>query len=176
MPSIVFSLKRDIQTLAETLVADSLLPLFRQLHPENSGWNLSLVNLCATNMAQTGADSKDGVGRDIGHMFRRQDDVLRDWKVEDIDTAPSYVPQNLGSPGEGFPGGSELQEQTDAQNDVRWDGSEDAFPDMQDSNGADDEWDSGAETAELGEACTVCGAIMPPFAMAAHQRFHTLPD
>ena len=176
MPSIVFSFKRDIETLAETLVNDSLLPLFRQLHPENSGWDLSLVNLCATNMAQSGTNSKDGVGRDIGHMFRRQDDVLRGWKVEDRDTAPSDVPQNFMSHEKGFPGESKLQKQTDTQDDPCWDDSRDAYQKTQDSSAADDGWDSGTETAQFGEACVVCGAIMPVFAMAAHQRFHTLPD
>lgn len=89
MPTFVFGLTHDVGTLAEKLVAETLVPLFRKLHPEKSGWNLSLVNLCVTNMSLAASDGKDGAGRDIGRMFKKQDDVLREWKIEDVDMAPS---------------------------------------------------------------------------------------
>ena len=44
MPSIVFSFSYDVDILAEKIVNDSLFPLFRKLHPEKSGWDLSLVS------------------------------------------------------------------------------------------------------------------------------------
>ncbi|KAI4605918.1 hypothetical protein J4E83_010344 [Alternaria metachromatica] len=85
MPTFVFSLKDNNNTMdavVEKLLSETLLPLFRKLHPEKKGWNLSLVNVAATNMADA-ARERGGVGRDIGKMFRRQDEVLRQWRVED---------------------------------------------------------------------------------------------
>ncbi|KAK7183886.1 impB/mucB/samB family protein [Paraphaeosphaeria sporulosa] len=84
MPNFVFTLKDDVDTIAERLVAEALLPLFRRLHPERSGWNLSLVNVAATNMVDA-ASEKGGVGRDISKMFKRQDQVLKGFKVTDSD-------------------------------------------------------------------------------------------
>ncbi|KAI4613484.1 uncharacterized protein J4E87_009785 [Alternaria ethzedia] len=84
MPTFVFSLKdnNDVDAVVEKLLSETLLPLFRKLHPERKGWNLSLVNVAATNMADA-ARERGGVGRDIGKMFRRQDEVLRQWRVDD---------------------------------------------------------------------------------------------
>jgi len=84
MPTFVFSLKDDdtMDAVVEKLLHETLLPLFRKLHPEKKGWNLSLVNVAATNMADA-ARERGGVGRDIGKMFRRQDEVLRQWRVDD---------------------------------------------------------------------------------------------
>ncbi|KAI4640961.1 uncharacterized protein J4E79_011747 [Alternaria viburni] len=86
MPTFVFSLKDDnnntVDAVVEKLLSETLLPLFRKLHPEKKGWNLSLVNVAATNMADA-ARERGGVGRDIGKMFRRQDEVLRQWRVDD---------------------------------------------------------------------------------------------
>ncbi|KAI4913096.1 uncharacterized protein J4E92_009968 [Alternaria infectoria] len=86
MPTFVFSLKDDnnntMDAVVEKLLSETLLPLFRKLHPERKGWNLSLVNVAATNMADA-ARERGGVGRDIGKMFKRQDEVLRQWRVDD---------------------------------------------------------------------------------------------
>ena len=174
MPSQVFSLSRDVEVIATTLINDSLLPLFRQLHPEKSGWDLSLVNLCATNMAMTGTGSKDGVGRDIGRMFKRQDNILREWKVVDEDVAPPHLFQGLDEQ-------SSVEvashQRPDYLKNIPSNGSEDVYQGTQESSAADDDaWNSETEMDAFGEACTVCGAMMPSFAMAAHQRFHTLPD
>ena len=96
MPSYIFSLTVSIEVLSAKLVEEALMPLFKKLHPEKSDWNLSLVNVCATNMATTASDSrgKGGSGRDISRMFRRQDEVLREWRVEDRDVAPSPEAEN----------------------------------------------------------------------------------
>ncbi|KAJ8105280.1 hypothetical protein OPT61_g10275 [Boeremia exigua] len=83
MPNFVFKLDADVEALAEKMVREALVPLFRQLHPEKQGWNLSLVNLAATNMVE-GASEKGGAGRDIGKMFKRQKDVLSPFKVHSI--------------------------------------------------------------------------------------------
>ncbi|KAK7608712.1 hypothetical protein JOL62DRAFT_593567 [Phyllosticta paracitricarpa] len=72
VPNFIFSLSAPIESLAERLVNDALLPLFRRLHPEKTGWNLSLVNLAVTNMAEAGSNAKSSLGRDITSMFRKQ--------------------------------------------------------------------------------------------------------
>ncbi|KAI4908542.1 hypothetical protein J4E85_011710 [Alternaria conjuncta] len=93
MPTFVFSLKDSNNTMdavVEKLLSETLLPLFRKLHPEKKGWNLSLVNVAATNMADA-ARERGGVGRDIGKMFRRQDEVLRQWRVDDEEVSEEQV-------------------------------------------------------------------------------------
>ncbi|KAK7533794.1 DNA polymerase-like protein iota [Phyllosticta citribraziliensis] len=72
VPNFLFSLSTPIESLAERLVNDALLPLFRRLHPEKTGWNLSLVNVAVTNMAEAGSNAKSSSGRDITSMFRKQ--------------------------------------------------------------------------------------------------------
>ena len=172
MPSVIFSHKQSIESIAEKVVNSSLLPLFRQLHPEESGWDLSLVNLCAANMALAGTDSKDGAGRDIGRMFRRQDDVLREWKVDDTDLASLQPRDPTKSASEIY----ELNQPRDRDVGSSRYGSDDMDGNTQDSGVADEGWSSDAEIADLGQACLVCGAHMPHWAVAAHQRFHSLPD
>lgn len=85
LPSFVFDLRADPAILAERLVDEALLPLFSKLHPEKSGWNLSLVNLCVAKMVMAGSDTRrGGAGRDISSMFRRQEeDLVRRVVVED---------------------------------------------------------------------------------------------
>lgn len=83
MPNFAFNLNQSDECLAEKLVQEALIPAFRKLRPEKLGWNLSLVNIVVTNMSETAAESKDSVGRDIGRMLKRQDEVLQDWKVVD---------------------------------------------------------------------------------------------
>lgn len=67
LPSFVFNLEDRVEALAERLVLEHILALFRRLHPEKHGWALSLLNIAVTNLA-------DGVdqNRDIGALFRRQ--------------------------------------------------------------------------------------------------------
>ncbi|KAK5943932.1 hypothetical protein PMZ80_003213 [Knufia obscura] len=154
MPNFVFSLTEAPSVLADKLVDSTLTPMFRKLHPERNGWNLSLVNIAATNMAETAADSKDSEGRDIGRMFRRQEDVLKDFKVvESEDTAPL----------EGI-------DEIDAQLGLVEKST------MQGSDNVDDEGDwLDEEQAEVGQVydCRTCGQRMPLFAADAHIRFHT---
>lgn len=79
MPSFVFSFKENTDALAERLVKDTLLALFKRLHPQKSGWNLSLINVAATNIVDAASDKEGGVGRDISKMFRRQGTALKPW-------------------------------------------------------------------------------------------------
>lgn len=80
LPNFVFNMQDHLAALAERLVDDVLVSVFRRMHPGN-GWDLSLINIAVTNMAETAADNKDSEGRDIGRMFRRQEDVLKDFRV-----------------------------------------------------------------------------------------------
>ena len=174
MPSFVLSLAQDITVLAEKIVEVILLPLFRKLHPEKSGWNLSLLNLCATNMSMTASEGKAGAGRDIGRMLRRQEDVLKNWKVADVDAAPSDdEPDNRQIEQDGI---GQIERETSSLYlpDHADPGSEDALPPLQETSFGDEAWDSEGEENDLGDRCQMCGATMPSFAMTAHERFHSL--
>lgn len=174
MPSFVLNFTQDIPVLAEKLVEETLLPLFRKLHPEKSGWNLSLVNLCATNMFMTASEGRAAAGRDIGRMLRRQEDVLKDWKIADVDVAPSDDEPDDCSIEQDDIGQFEREIPSQYPPDPAGPGSEDALPSTQGSCFGDEAWDSEGEENDLGERCQKCGATMPSFAMFAHERFHYL--
>ncbi|KAK4941235.1 hypothetical protein LTR10_018771 [Elasticomyces elasticus] len=154
MPNFVFSLTEAPSALAERLVDEALVPMFRALHHEKAGWNLSLVNVAATNMAETAADSKESEGRDIGKMFRRQDEVLKDFKVTDepgaTDSPQTYSPDMLAV--------------------------QPHLADTDDNSMTAAGWDSDASETEVLEHCDVCQSAMPSFAMPAHKRYHELND
>ncbi|KAI9770791.1 MAG: hypothetical protein M1840_003041 [Geoglossum simile] len=157
MPPFLLSLAHPPTQLASKLATETLLPLFRKLHPEKSGWDLSLINVAAVNMAEEG-------GQDIGRMFRRQEGGLSGWKVEDRDIPPS-PPGPLPNP----------HERTAVESlhiDQRH-GSEDRIPLTQESNedACDPDTDE-QSTFQNSDQCNVCGAQMPDFAMPAHERFH----
>ena len=176
MPTFVFGLTQGADVIADKLVEETLLPLFHKLHPEKSGWNLSLVNLCATNMSPTASDAKDGAGRDIGRMFKKQDDILREWKVEDVDIAPSDEDENDQQKEiNDLDAGKTViaQEHTLALTSV---GSEDLLDFTQETLQEDVAWESDDDMQNPGDLCRICGAVMPPYAMLAHERFHDMPD
>ena len=158
MPSFVFSLSATIETLAARLVTEMLVPLFRQLHPEKSNWDLSLVNLCATNMSYTATETKAGSGRDIGRMFKRQEGVLKDWKIKDIDVPPSPSSVAIAHDVEIAP-----KRLSDGGNGSRSAGVV--------SSEVHDGWKDDDDFANLGTSCQLCGAVIPSFAKVAHQQF-----
>ena len=147
LPNFVFGLSESVDSLADKLVQESLIGMFRKLHPEKAGWNLSLVNLAVTNMAETAGNSKTANGRDIGNMFKRQEDVLKDFRVTDVD---EVTEENVWTAGTEWTDGVEEDEE-DAETRDEWE---------------DEEGD------EDGEACEDCGMRLPSFAMVAHRRFH----
>lgn len=179
MPSIIYGKSQTVEFLAEKITQEALIPLFHKLHPEQCGWNLSLMNICATNMALVATNHIDGPGRDIGRMFKTQESRLKEWQVEDVDIAPSD-------------GDSESGRTLDSENNNTMKGLEESIGSPQADccvNGSlldripyekgdclDDWWDSDENGSEKGEICRVCGALMPAFAMKAHERFHNLPD
>ncbi|KAJ4335571.1 hypothetical protein N0V95_008867 [Ascochyta clinopodiicola] len=175
MPNFVFSVKESVEALAERLVRETLIPLFRQLHPEKQGWNLSLVNLAATNMVSA-ASEKGGVGRDIGKMFRRQDDVLAPFRVreESAQESNEHVAQEA------------LVEEDDVKDDGMVEepnvyipslsrfGSEDVpTPSQEEGSIEEDVWEEDDDVMDTDMYhCDACDAVMPMFAMGAHERWH----
>ena len=174
MPSSIFDLSQNVTVLAEKFVEETLLSLFRKLHPEKSGWNLSLVNLCATNMSMAASEGKAGAGRDIGKMLKRQRVVLEDWKVTDVAVTP--FDHELGDRQVEQDDIDEIEREVPSPSlpDHAGLGSEDALPSAQGSSSGNEMWDSEVEENDLGEMCHECGAMMPSFAMVAHERFHSL--
>ena len=197
VPSFLFRLADNVDALAEKLVSEHLIPLFKKLHPEKSGWNLSLVNLAVTNMIETGSNSKVAGGRDIGSMFRQQDKLLAPWRVEDRDVPPDAAVARSPSP---FMGSSVAQgEQVpldhpeasrygspayvpeafkrDSHRLERGNAPEDRpFGHLNEDQPFDDgDWDLEGtmdDTEPELTVCEQCGSSMPPFAMQAHRRFH----
>lgn len=155
-PNFLFSTRDGVDVVVDRLVNETLLPLFRKLHPEKSGWNLSLVNVAVTNMASAASET-GGIGRDIGRMFRLQDEVLKQWRVEtDVQT-----------------GGDEEIVPKHAESRV---GSEDApTPSQEETVGTSDRWESDdADMLDEGDSyqCAQCNAMMPTFAIGSHVRWH----
>jgi len=175
MPTFVFDLNASLEILVNKLVDEALIPLFRKLHSEASGWDLSLVNVAATNMMETAGDDKNAGGRDISKMFSRQEDVLKDWKVKDEDNSPFQDDEVIYD-----------EARADVQTEERpmdmfehrhtEQGSEDSLVPTQILRDSENDWGSEDDGSVLGTACEVCGAIMPAFAMGAHERFHINPD
>ena len=164
MPNFAFDLKDHLDTVAGKLVSETLIPLFRRLHPEKSGWNLSLVNIAATNIADA-ASEKGGVGRDISKMFKRQDHVLKQWKVEE-DPAPNEVEAGVGENSR-YTTVSELPERRLGSEDAPTLSQEEGLV-LADRSEYEDEVTVDAEAYR----CDYCGAMMPLFAMGAHERWH----
>lgn len=71
-PSFLFNLGEGVEAVAERLVEESLVSMFRKLHPEKSFGELSLINVAVTNMVESAGDQKQSSGRDIGQMFKNQ--------------------------------------------------------------------------------------------------------
>jgi len=160
MPNFVFSLNELPVVLAERLVEETLTPMFRRLHHEPNGWNLSLINIAATNMAETAAETKDSEGRDIGKMFRHQDEVLKDFKVtvesDLIDDLPSAMPK--ASSVECSSSGIDASNANLPRDDVA------------------DGWDWEDGDRPYVERCKYCRACVPVFALAAHHRYHEMSN
>lgn len=164
VPSFLFSVEESIDSQAARLVRENLMPLFYKLHPEQTVWNLSLINVAVTHMQETASESKGAIGRNIENMFRKQEEHLKEWTAyaeeEDIldDTSGLSPEVEMGD--------------TTALSVIK--GSEDDTPwSTQRSQQAQD-WIQEEESAiEDYGACPQCGAFMPAFAMAAHQRFHS---
>ncbi|KAK2065972.1 impB/mucB/samB family protein [Colletotrichum caudatum] len=146
LPNFVFTLKEPPESIAERLTTEFLLPSMKKFYPPNHQWNLQLMNVCVANMAASGSEVRSSVGRDISAMFRKQDDVLRQWR---IDTA--------------------VVEDDDEQ----WASESDVEKEMELGEfGEGASWEDDTAT----ERCLLCGHCIPPFALAAHARYHDLGE
>lgn len=173
LPNFVFSLNNGIDSIVEKLVQECLVPMFKRLHSQQGGWNLSLINIGVTNMVETASDESSAGGRDIGKMFRRQEDVLKEWKVEDNPVPPDPAPEGESKkepPNDNH--GAEPSAGSEASDSIMA-GSEDILHPTQESIN-EHEWEDDADASR--ERCSVCGAVMPTFAMGAHERFHSLGE
>jgi len=172
MPNFVFSLKESIESLSDRLVSETLMLLYRKLHPEKSGWNLSLVNIAATNMVDAASERSGSVGRSISKMFKQQDEVLRQWRTTEADESQSMMEDiKKKIPRERAPTKAVTHENNR-------EGSEDLLTLSQKSFIGDSrKWESENDDIVEDESdkfvCEQCGSSMPVFAAAAHFRWHT---
>lgn len=151
LPSFVFSLSDNVEHIAEKLVAEALIHLFRRLHSQRTGLDLSLINVCVTNMSLAGNQDGSVGGRDISVMFKTQDDVLSQWRVKESPTK--------SRPGEPVAHPTE---------DTCMQGEEGAFSD-------EDCWEDAGDDQDLHQ-CQKCGHSIPLFAVSAHARYHEFGD
>ena len=177
LPNFVFNLKEGTGATVENLVQRTLIPMFRQLQPQQGGWNLSLMNIGVTNMVEAASEGSGGKGRDISKMFKRQEDVLKEWKIEDRDVPPDPPQEavgvstieapdlNLAEPS----AGNKARDYTMA-------GSEDILYPTQNTIDSNAEWEDDEDEEGNREVCRECGALMPAFALPAHERFHSLEE
>lgn len=96
VPFFIFNLDESMDSLAERLVQECVLSMFRRLHPEKAGWNLSLLNVAVTNMVESAGDQKQKSGRDIGKMFQQQESVLKDWTVQESSDVSPILGTDVG--------------------------------------------------------------------------------
>lgn len=174
LPNFVFSLHEGLDVLVEKLVQETLVPMFHKLHPEKHGWNLSLINVAVSNMVETATEDGTGGGRDIGRMFKRQVEVLKEWKVEDKDVAPDAMSDGKIDPVTIDESCLELQAEPSAGNDAMERDFEYTLNSGQNIIDEDVEWEG--EESEGSNRCDACGAGIPEFAMAAHQLYHALGE
>ncbi|RWA11020.1 hypothetical protein EKO27_g4081 [Xylaria grammica] len=169
-PSTSASSSPSCEEIAERLVGESLLPLFRRLHPERGGgWNLALLNVCVTNMvivASDGIGAGAGVapGRDIGRMFRTQEDKLREWTVYDTSPLPASPPRTALVL-------SNVEDRVEARVDM--DAMSNSSP-LVDERDDGDAWEEQEESGS--HHCQICGHVIPAFAISAHERFHAMDE
>lgn len=118
LPTFVFGQHESVTVLGERLARDALLGMFRRLHPEKSGWDLSLLNVAVTNMSEAGGNGRTAAGRDIGGMFRKQERLLRGWRVREEE-------------GETDGGEVAVEDVEDAEYEDGWDEEDEAQDDVE---------------------------------------------
>ncbi|KAF2666761.1 DNA/RNA polymerase [Microthyrium microscopicum] len=158
VPNFIFDASESIDDLADRLVGENILPMFRELHPQKKGWDLSLINVAVANMQLGAGEGKAAAGRDISKMFKNQDAVLSAFRIDETLEAQEFPEDNNELPN--IPS-------------LPHDGSEDAIPLSQSSEVFDD-WNSdgdGSESESM-ERCLDCGSLMPAWVMDSHRRYH----
>lgn len=175
LPSFVLSLTMSPEQIVEKLVTETLMPLFHKINPSPKEWNTGLINICVTNMAG-GVNDGGARDRDIGAMFRRQDDVMREFTVYDEAGGRSdSVGDTQGGNAQEGNGGNKIETVITVRpvEEEREDeeGEEDSF---QSDDGWDENNDHNSSQEERVEKCPLCGHSIPAFALEAHERFHSM--
>ena len=178
LPSFVFHVNETVDSIAERLVHEHAMTMFRKLHPDRTGWDLQLMNLAVTNLVESAGDQKQSSGRDIGKMFRQQEAVLRNWSVHESDPAEARGAvghRATPSPCQATRGEERMQQPGDDTSAAAaaW-----AKSPLENQDWLDEEEDEEDECDQLWRVspanvvCSLCGAVMPHFAQLAHQTFH----
>lgn len=165
MPSSLLDLSKSIEELSQSLVQETLIPLFHKLHPEKSGWNLTLMNLCVTNMSSTAAS------RDISKMFRRQKHILKEWDVKD-DNSPNFSSKGVRASGKHNEDALEARVDTTTGHEVGPDALYTSQKLVEKSEDEEIIWQSDDDIPDLDHRCGICGLPVPYFAVTAHDQFH----
>ncbi|POS85725.1 hypothetical protein EPUL_000908 [Erysiphe pulchra] len=161
LPSIALNLGVSNEFLAEKLVHDTLIPLFKRLHPSSQGWNLCLLNVCVTNMTEVA--NRDGkTGRNISQMLQQRVQVSKESNDDNNSTLLlSQSNYNVSIDKQCL-----VSQPNSATNENTKSHSKSSI----DCNAS---WEDSDEEIDFRETCSICGAIMPAFAMIAHERFHS---
>lgn len=164
LPTFVFgnSPGASNEVIVGKLVKEALMPMFTAINPGESGWNIGMINICVANMVPTAAAEPGAAasGRDIAQMFRVQEDVLREFRVHHEEDSGRL--QGNGEATQRGPGPRAVAcDEHTAETFI------DVEPEPE-----PEPWDD----LDGSQACDRCGHYIPPFAMAAHQRFHDLGD
>lgn len=164
LPTFVFH-DIDREVIVGRLVKEALFPMFLQLNPTKpEGWNIGMINICVANMTLTATDEASGSGRDISRMFKRQDEVLREFKVyDDGSELPPKVAQSPNTGGDSDRLGLES---------IGAGGDDMDFGDDYASESESEAWGD----QDGSQACPRCGHYLPEFALSAHLRYHVLEE
>lgn len=173
MPQFVFSSNDTVESLAERLVEETIMPLFRKLHPPKSGYKLSLLNLAATNMVESAGTDRSSVGQDIGKMFQTRGHYYcaanpnTEPTMNDIN--PLDIEESVAS--SGTRGCDDHEHKTEEHN------PHSSTVHLADDDDEMHQWASdddpvGADSATITEQCTICNVYIPRFAAQAHALYH----
>lgn len=149
VPKYMFSVAESAEAVAEKLVDDCLVSMFRKLHPDKAFGELSLINVAVTNMVESAGDDRQSSGRDIGKMFKQQGSIASAAVETNHQNDQSYqgsATENLADATIGAQVGETAWEESD----------EEDLPSTQ--------------------LCDVCGSHIPLFAFRAHALYHVVPD
>ncbi|OOQ90068.1 DNA polymerase iota [Penicillium brasilianum] len=171
LPSFVFHVDESIDAIAERLVHEHAMTMFRKLHPEKSGWDLQLMNIAVTNLVESAGEQKQSSGRDIGKMFRQQEAVLRDWRIHEPEPGNSE-PDDRDHHTNENQGQDPLREQ-----EMQQPGGCAVVSDREDGEWQEDDESEGLWRGSLANVeCSICGAAIPHFALLAHETFHAVEN
>ncbi|KJF60153.1 DNA polymerase iota, variant 2 [Coccidioides immitis RS] len=183
IPQFVFSFHESIEALAERLIEETLIPLFRRLHPDKSAYKLSLINIAATNMIECAGSEKSSMGQDIGKMFQNRTRVpAHSLSLNPTSKDAEYIDDRLDT--------IDMGDSTDSvnpRNDIH-DGKEQHSSktsttkeimdnwDEEEVHGwaSDDEISADKDSAAPCHECQLCGSLIPSFAAQAHATYHSV--